>query len=151
MFHQLSNGDARSQGRNGGKGRYGHSPILLSWPETVTIIRFCFGWEKIGKWKNWIHASRRTSLEKPENSNTQGIQNTERLGRHGFLFGKGKVDASICGPKEKLEKHFWFYTYYTYTCDFQEIKNKGPIPMDKYLSKAEQLFCCREKRTVMQE
>ena len=47
--------------------RYGHSPILLSWPETVTIIRFCFGWEKIGKWKNWIHASRRTSLEKPEN------------------------------------------------------------------------------------
>ena len=29
--------------------------------------RFCFGWEKIGKWKNWIHASRRTSLEKPEN------------------------------------------------------------------------------------
>lgn len=28
---------------------------------------FCFGWEKIGKWKNWIHASRRTSLEKPEN------------------------------------------------------------------------------------
>lgn len=38
-----------------------------SWPETVTIIRFCFGWEKIGKWKNWIHASRRTSLEKPEN------------------------------------------------------------------------------------
>lgn len=28
---------------------------------------FCFGWEKIGKWKNWIHASRRTSLGKPEN------------------------------------------------------------------------------------
>ena len=31
---------------------------------------------------------------------------------------------------EKLEKHFrWFYTYYTYTCDFQEIKDKGPIPV----------------------
>lgn len=28
---------------------------------------FCFGWEKIGKWKNWIYASRWTSLGKPEN------------------------------------------------------------------------------------
>lgn len=28
--------------------KYGHSPILLSWPETVTIIRFCFGWERLG-------------------------------------------------------------------------------------------------------
>lgn len=34
------------------------------------------------------------------------MQNTERLGRHGFLFGKGKVDASIGSSEGKLENIF---------------------------------------------
>lgn len=63
-----------------------------------------------------------------------------------FFSAKEKWMRPLAVPKEKLEKHFrWFYTYYTYTCDFQEIKDKGPIPMDKYLSKAEQLFLSQGK------
>lgn len=42
-------------------------------------------------------------------------------------------------PQEKLDKRFrWFYTYYTYTCKYHEIVNKGPVPMDSYLNKQEQ-------------
>ena len=74
------------------------------------------------------------------------MQNTERLEGMDFFSAKEKWMRPLAVPKEKLEKHFrWFYTYYTYTCDFQEIKDKGPIPMDKYLSKAEQLFLLQGK------
>lgn len=42
-------------------------------------------------------------------------------------------------PHEKLEKHFrWFYTYYTYTCTYPEITEKGPVPLSKYLNEQEQ-------------
>lgn len=47
----------------------------------------------------------------------------------------------LIAPREKLEKHFrWFYTYYTYSCRFEEITEKGPVSMDKYLTKQEQRF-----------
>lgn len=42
-------------------------------------------------------------------------------------------------PQEKLEKKFkWFYTYYTFTCNYRQIEDKGPVPMDRYLSEREQ-------------
>ena len=69
-------------------------------------------------------------------------------GVEGLDFFSAREDwmGPLAVPKEKLEKHFrWFYTYYTYTCDFQEIKDKGPIPMDKYLNRAEQLFLLQGK------
>ena len=42
-------------------------------------------------------------------------------------------------PQEKLEKHFrWFYTYYTFTCNYRQIEERGPIPLEHYLNKQEQ-------------
>lgn len=42
-------------------------------------------------------------------------------------------------PKESLEKRFrWFYTYYDYTGIFPEIADKGPVPMDDFISEQEQ-------------
>lgn len=46
---------------------------------------------------------------------------------------------SLVVPQEKLDKRFrWFYTYYTFTCKYHEIVNKGPVPMNSYLNKQEQ-------------
>lgn len=60
-------------------------------------------------------------------------------GTFSFFSANEKWMKPLAEPQEKLEKHFrWFYTYYTYTCDFREIEDKGPIPMDKYLGKPEQ-------------
>ncbi len=42
-------------------------------------------------------------------------------------------------PHERLEKRFrWFYTYYTYTADYQKIAEKLPVPLGRYLSREEQ-------------
>ena len=44
-------------------------------------------------------------------------------------------------PKEALKKRFrWFYTYYAFTAVYPEIKEKGSVPMEKYLNKAERKF-----------
>ena len=123
MFHQLSNGDARSQGRNEWKRKYGHSPILLSWPETVTIIRFV----SVGG-KDWEVEELDLCIEmdffgETGKLNLKACKTRNGLEGMDFFFGKGKVDASIGSSEGKTGKHFrWFYTYYTYTCDFQEIK-----------------------------
>lgn len=56
-----------------------------------------------------------------------------------FFTPKEEWMRSLVAPQEKLEKHFrWFYTYYTYSCSFGEITEKGPVSMDKYLTKQEQ-------------
>lgn len=42
-------------------------------------------------------------------------------------------------PHESLEKHFrWFYTYYTYRAVYEELPDKGPVPLDRYMTKEEQ-------------
>lgn len=57
----------------------------------------------------------------------------------------------FAAPREKMEKHFrWFYTYYTYTCKFDEITEKGPVPMNKYLSKEEQMLLFRGDMSTCQ-
>ena len=55
------------------------------------------------------------------------------------LKGKGYMKPLVV-PKESLEKHFkWFYTYYTYKAVYEELPDKGPVPLDKYMTKEQQL------------
>ena len=57
-----------------------------------------------------------------------------------FTFFSGvKTDFKpLVVPQEKLEKHFrWFYTYYTFTCKYDEIKDKGSVPLNRYLTDAQ--------------
>ena len=47
-------------------------------------------------------------------------------------------------PKESLVKTFkWFYTYYEYKAVYEELPNKGPIPLDTYMTKEEQTIWFR--------
>jgi len=42
---------------------------------------------------------------------------------------------------ETLKKRFrWFYTYYAFTAVYPEVTEKGRVPMEQYLDKAEQKF-----------
>ena len=59
--------------------------------------------------------------------------------------GQISADTTVQGtyliPKESLEKRFrWFYTYYVFTAIYPEVANKGCVPLDQYLNKAEQKF-----------
>jgi len=48
-------------------------------------------------------------------------------------------DVIFPNPKESLKKRFrWFYTYYAFTAVYPEVTEKGRVPMDQYMSKAEQ-------------
>jgi len=50
-------------------------------------------------------------------------------------------DKIFPNPKESLKKRFkWFYTYYDFEAVYPEVTDKGHVPMDKYLNKAEQRF-----------
>lgn len=67
---------------------------------------------------------------------SRSLEGTEEFS---FFSPKEKWMSPLASPQEKLEKHFrWFYTYYTYTCNYQQMEEKGPIPLAKYLSKQEQ-------------
>lgn len=47
-------------------------------------------------------------------------------------------------PHEQLKKNFrWFYTYYIYTATYQELPDKGPVPLSNYLNKEEQAIWLR--------
>ncbi|WP_291528395.1 hypothetical protein [Bacteroides sp. UBA939] len=53
-------------------------------------------------------------------------------------------------PAEKLRKVFgWFYTYYQYTAAYSELPDKGPVPLDKYLTKEEQRIWFRGDTEVL--
>lgn len=44
-------------------------------------------------------------------------------------------------PKESLSKKFkWFYTYYTFQCNYAKLQYYAPISIDKYLTKEEQIL-----------
>lgn len=52
--------------------------------------------------------------------------------------------SSLAIPTEQLKKRFkWFYTYYIYTATYKELPDKGPVPLDKYLNKEEQIIWFR--------
>lgn len=59
-------------------------------------------------------------------------------GSFGALDGKEYMHP-LAVPAEKLRKSFrWFYTYYQYTATYSELPDKGPVPLEKYLTKEEQ-------------
>ncbi|WP_455585511.1 hypothetical protein [Bacteroides sp.] len=62
-----------------------------------------------------------------------------------FRVSDTKEYASpLAVPKEKLEKKFrWFYTYYSYRATFAELPDKGPVPLNKYLTDEEQQIWLR--------
>lgn len=52
-------------------------------------------------------------------------------------------------PTEKIEKEFrWFYTYYLYKATFEELPDKGPIPLSEYLTDEEQRIWLRGDKDV---
>lgn len=74
-----------------------------------------------------------------EKQNVKAFRTGEGRKATTFFSPKAAWMEPLAVPQEKLEKYFrWFYTYYTYTCDFREITEKGPVPIDRYLSKSEQ-------------
>ena len=62
-----------------------------------------------------------------------------------FTVAKSKEHLnSMAIPMEQLKKKFrWFYTYYIYTATYKELPDKGPVPLDKYLNKEEQIIWFR--------
>ena len=59
-----------------------------------------------------------------------------------FSISNGKEQmSSLAIPTEQLKKRFkWFYTYYIYTATYKELQDKGPVPLDNYLNKEEQMI-----------
>jgi len=48
---------------------------------------------------------------------------------------------SFAQPEEFLAKHFrWFYTYYSFQTVYKKLQYEIPVPIDKYLTKEEQLL-----------
>lgn len=66
-----------------------------------------------------------------------------------FSVSKDKEYAyPLAVPQEQLKKRCkWFYTYYTYTATYKELPDKGPVPLDNYLNKAEQTLWLRGDNT----
>lgn len=59
-------------------------------------------------------------------------------GSFSTLDGKEYMHPLVV-PVEKLRKSFrWFYTYYQYTATYAELPDKGPVPLEMYMSKEEQ-------------
>ena len=48
---------------------------------------------------------------------------------YGYTYGTGKEEVFR-----------WFYTYYIYTATYKELQDKGPVPLDNYLNKEEQMI-----------
>lgn len=67
--------------------------------------------------------------------NVKVSRTMQPVGNFDFFSEVKKELKPLVVPQERLEKHFrWFYTYYTFTCKYDEIKDKGPVPLDKYLT-----------------
>ena len=83
--------------------------------------------------------------EEEENLNVKVCGRFPVIDGEYFSAAQGKEHmSSLAIPTERLKKSFrWFYTYYTYTAFYKELPDKGPIPLDNYMSKEEQAiwFC----------
>ena len=62
------------------------------------------------------------------------------VGSESFSTLDGKeYSIPLVVPVEKLRKSFrWFYTYYQYTATYSKLPDKGPVPLENYMSKEEQ-------------
>lgn len=109
-----------------------HSPFLFS-------IR---GWQQIpldASIPFVILGEKSNSLGKEDKLNVK-VKRTWNIWENPLLLTPEKkwLDP-LAVPQEKLEKHFrWFYTYYTFTCSYRQIEEKGPIPIEQFLNKQEQ-------------
>lgn len=71
--------------------------------------------------------------------NVKASRSVKANGDLSFFSTNKKNNHPLVVPKEKLERTFkWFYTYYTFTCTYSKIVDKGPIPIDKYLNESQQ-------------
>lgn len=72
--------------------------------------------------------------------NVKVCRNYPKVGINGFSTLDGKeYMRPLAVPAENLQKNFrWFYTYYQYTATYSELPYRGPVPLEKYMSKEEQ-------------
>ena len=80
-----------------------------------------------------------------EKLNVKACRNIPLINGEYFSISNGKEQmSSLAIPTEQLKKRFkWFYTYYIYTVTYKELPDKGPVPLDKYLNKEEQIIWFR--------
>lgn len=80
-----------------------------------------------------------------EKLNVKACRNIPLINGEYFSISNGKEQmSSLAIPTEQLKKRFkWFYTYYIYTATYKELSDKGPVPLDKYLNKEEQIIWFR--------
>lgn len=80
-----------------------------------------------------------------EKLNVKASRNIPLINGEYFSISNGKEQmSSLAIPTEQLKKRFkWFYTYYIYTATYKELPDKGPVPLDKYLNKEEQIIWFR--------
>ena len=80
-----------------------------------------------------------------EKLNVKACRNIPLINEEYFSISNGKEQmSSLAIPTEQLKKRFkWFYTYYIYTATYKELPDKGPVPLDKYLNKEEQIIWFR--------
>ena len=80
-----------------------------------------------------------------EKLNVKACRNIPLINGEYFSISNGKEQmSSLAIPTEQLKKRFkWFYTYYIYTATYKELPDKGPVPLDKYLNKEEQIIWFR--------
>ena len=77
-----------------------------------------------------------------EKLNVKACQKLSGVDGEYFTVDKGKEHLSAMAiPMERVKKSFrWFYTYYIYTATYKELQDKGPVPLDNYLNKEEQMI-----------
>lgn len=96
---------------------------------------------QLGKeWKvEYLDSCMKVNFFGEEDSLNVKVSRTMQVsGKFSLFSSKENWMNPLAVPQERLEKHFrWFYTYYTYTCDFQEVTDKGPVPIEKYLNEQE--------------
>ena len=80
-----------------------------------------------------------------EKLNVKACRNIPLINGEYFSISNGKEQmSSLAIPTEQLKKRFkWFYTYYIYNATYKELPDKGPVPLDKYLNKEEQIIWFR--------
>lgn len=108
-------------------GNMSHHPFFFSIDSGWTLTRF----DSTLSFNFW---------GEQRNLNTKVSRTLAQVGAPCFEILPGKEYMKpLVMPHESLEKHFrWFYTYYTYKAVYEELPDKGPVPLDRYMTKEEQ-------------
>lgn len=83
--------------------------------------------------------------------NVKAFRTLPAVGAECFSTVAGKEYMyPLAVPAETLRKSFrWFYTYYNYTATYAELPDKGPVPLDHYMSKEEQRLWLRGDKEAL--